>query len=588
MRPLALLNWLMGNARARRLGKYAGIAALAVVGFEVVYLLIANILLSTSLIRSGVGSAGGVRLRYAEAHTFWPGTVHVRDLALRVEDYNVQFELDIERARFNVSFHDLVAKRFHATQLRAQGVSFRMRHKVHAVGSDAARLAAYPPIEGFADPPLYRGPPPPPTSNPEALWSVQIEDVVASVKQLWVLEYRFRGDAEVRGSFLLRPALKIRVQPSELAFQAGSLQAGEHVVSHRVHGKLSFDMPELDVRSTEGKAVFGEMSARALLELDGVELDFLNLYLPHVEPFRAGGGAKLRLGAALKRGTLIAADSTLEAPNLTLQTKGGEFVGKAAINAVQRDAREPLRVSARIEQATFSGHCEKSATVKALDASLDLTRVDLTKAVESGAMSAAGSLQAPDIACFDALVSEQGAVRHLGGSANASFQIARDASAQGIGRAELDVQNGSYRAGDTHFQGDLHSVTRFRFDKGESGTAYAQGAVSLRLGAADSLLSLAVAPLFQKLIKGTLALDELSANIAFHAERDALQLALTSATSGLVDAKGHLHVPFSGADSAKGAVLFSSGPIHVGVELNGSSTSVRPLVSEDWLEPTAS
>ncbi|MEO8904521.1 MAG: hypothetical protein ABI627_23635 [Polyangiaceae bacterium] len=586
MPDLTFLKQRLGGPRARRVQKYVGIAVLALLGLELAYLLVANVLLGTGVIPSEVNSAKGVQLEYATAHSWLPGRVQVRGLDLRVEDYNVQFELRIERAHLEVSLHDLLAKQFHASHLRAEGLSFRMRHKVHAVGSNAARLAAYPSIRGFADPPLYRGPPPPPTTTPEALWSIQIDDVVAKVNELWVLEYRFRGDAEARGSFLLRPALQVQVEPAELDVHSGSLQAGTYPVSEHVHGKLSFDMPNLDVRSTEGNALFRAISAGGELDLAGVELGFLNLYLPQASALRPSGSSHLRLAAEVKQGRLTTADTTLEAPKLTLESNGGTLVGKARVSAVRHDESEPLKLSAHLEQATFGGQCEKPATVKAVDAALDLTRVDLTRPIETGAISVAGSVQAPDIACFDALISKPDAARYLGGSADASFQMDRDASKKGNGQAELDLRNGSYQAGDTHFHSDLHATARFRLDEDKAATAYAQGAVSVRLSSADSLLSVAVAPLFQKLIAGTLGLDELSATVAFHAQRDAVQLALTSLESGAVDAKGHLHVPLSGAGAAQGAVLFSSGPIHVGVKLQGSSTAVEPLVSEDWLEPS--
>ncbi len=102
---------------------------------------------------------------------------------------------------------------------------------------------------------------------------------------------------------------------------------------------------------------------------------------------RRGAGATVHLGAELKRGTISTADTTLEAPTLVLRTNAGELAGIARVTAVRNGTSEPLRVSARIEQATFSGHCEKPADVKSLEGSLDLTRVDLTQSIEIGAMS---------------------------------------------------------------------------------------------------------------------------------------------------------------------------------------------------------
>jgi len=85
------------------------------VGLELVYLLIGNLVVSSELIKDAVASGEGFHLDYARAHTLWPGHVDITDVSLRVEDYNVQFEVAFDRARIDISLSDLLFKRFRAT-----------------------------------------------------------------------------------------------------------------------------------------------------------------------------------------------------------------------------------------------------------------------------------------------------------------------------------------------------------------------------------------------------------------------------------------------------------------------------------------
>src|SRR5262245_59331912 len=155
---------------------------------EAVYLLLANVALMTPLLRRVVNPAEDVEIEYDWAYSPWPGRLYVKNLAFRVEDYNVQFFVGVERGTLDVRLEELARRRFHAVRVIAEGTTYRMRHKFHDVGKDARRVAAYPPIQGFADPPLYRGPHPPPIPDSEYnLWDVRIENVDAAVREVWIL-----------------------------------------------------------------------------------------------------------------------------------------------------------------------------------------------------------------------------------------------------------------------------------------------------------------------------------------------------------------------------------------------------------------
>src|SRR5436190_14171891 len=238
----------------------AGVVAV-LLGLELIYLIAANLVLHSSLIQRAVAGADGMHLEFDSAYSVLPGRANVRGLVLRVEDYNVQFQLSIEHGPLDVGLDELLHKRFHCYRVRADGVSFLMRHKLHEASGHGERLKDFPKIPGFSDPPLYRGAHPPPIPDSEYnLWEVRIEDVIAQAKELWFLEYRFRGDAEARGAFLIRPARFVHVDPAALDLRSGKLEVGAVPVARKVTGRLDVSLPALDVVHTEGAAVFDLIS----------------------------------------------------------------------------------------------------------------------------------------------------------------------------------------------------------------------------------------------------------------------------------------------------------------------------------------
>lgn len=576
------MSWI-AKLRAREVVAVALRVIGIVLGLELLYLAIANGLLASSLIRQGVSSADGMRLEYTSARSWLPGRVHIRGLRLRVEDYNVQFEVGVGRGTLDVSLTELLFKKFHVLSLLADDVTFRMRHKVHALGKNGPRLAAYPPIVGFSDPPLYRGPPPPPIPDSQYdLWSARIDDVVAHVRELWILEYRFRGDAEARGSFMVRPARWVRVEPAQLRFDAGSLSVGEHVVAQKLRGTLSCSVPSLDVRAVEGRAVLQQISSTVDLSLSGGDLSFLDVYSEPRANLRLGGGASWTLRARVHRGTV--ADGTkleLLAPRATLAHGDWSLNGGAVVRLARPEPVAPLALDVRLRGLRLRGTsaCGAPPELSELTADVALQGAKLYQPLKLGPLQVDAKAKAPDLSCVEALLPRSGG--QLAGAAELRLQLERDQHAEGTGRADLQVSGARFDHDDVHLHGDAQAQARFRLGQGEQRQPYAQGAVSLKLTSAGSLLSLAVAPLFRKLATGTLGLDVLDATVAFHVEPDWLELELTHAESGGLSGRGYWR---RRSGDARGAFLLSAAGVNVGVKQQGSRVDVSPLVASHWLD----
>jgi len=317
------------SERARTAGRHTGAVAwrlLAVLGgLELLYLLCANVVLCTPLLKKFAAGSDDLSLDYRSAYSLIPGRVEVRDLRLRMHDHNVEFEVAIERGTLDVSLLDLAHKRVHALRVDADAVGFRMRHRLSRVGLEGPRVAAYPPIAGFKDPPLFEGPPPPPIADADYnLWEVNIENITAQVREIWILEYRYRGPGVARGKFLLRPARYYEVGPATLDLTGGSLHLGGDAVSERTNLHLRMVVSGSDVQKLQGLEPLEKVVADARGTFEGTDLRFLDAYLgPHAGAIARGSG-NIDFDIHMNQGALVP-PTTMKASFADVELRGSAF-----------------------------------------------------------------------------------------------------------------------------------------------------------------------------------------------------------------------------------------------------------------------
>lgn len=595
-------------------------------GLAAFYLLVGNVLIKSALLKRLANSSPSVQLDYASAYTIFPGRVHVEALRLRSEDYNVQFEVTVESAMVDVSLLELASKKFHALRVRAQGVSFRARHKVHAVGLDARRLAAYPPIAGFSDPPLYVGKEPAPIPESEYdLWEIALDDVEGSVKEIWILEHRFLGKARVKGGFGMRPARFFQVLPSRLELESGALSLAGVPSLRDVKGTLDCDVALTDVQRITGLQVFRTFSANLVLSGARGDLAAANVYTEPRLGVTAAGSLRAQARVRLRRGVVERGSSIeLASEDLVLRRERERLRGAARV-VVDSPVANTLSVCASSRAVTLErpaatpkiegpklGGATLCAALSPADTTVPIAVQRVTGSVQkleipklewwseplaradrrlrlSGAADAelsftatpSGELTLKSRTALRAAFASDG---ELGVLSTGTVELALEGNPKtprtASGSLVVDVPHVKFaREREISEELGFHLRSRKLTFENVPDRRRLSGELTVHARNVRALLELAARP--AALAGSLLGVRDLTTPVRFAMTADASRVEVPMAKSGALEVSGFLWATRRGPTT--GAFLFATPIANFGLSLRGSKTELAPLVSDDWL-----
>jgi hypothetical protein len=334
-----------------------------------------NLLLSTSWLRKQINATPvELFIDYEQASSRWPGRIHLHGVSIRDRDRNVEWLVTIEDARIEVDLPALLQKRFHVRTLNGSGLAFRLRERLvpKEVESAAtmARARDYPPIPGFADPPLTGSAKVESAAPSDGLWRVHIGRLsLVGVKEIWVDDFRYRGGGTLNGGFFLWPQHEAEVYPSRLTLEAGRFDLGKNPVAVPFHGTVACTLRHFKVDEFPGNEIWKIMTGKATLAGETHDLAFLGSVL------NGPGAPRLEKGS----GPLA----------LTLELKDGS--GSASVEF------DLLRAEAQLQKVRLAGSARGALAVRALDfgtgtADLGGTFLDLKSVLAEG--SGAGGKRA--------------------------------------------------------------------------------------------------------------------------------------------------------------------------------------------------
>ena len=242
-------------------------------------------------------------LDYESAASRWPGTIHVKNFRFRDRDPKAEWSVELAEADLTYSLADLLRRRFHVTRVTGRGLVFHARNRLTRAEAEAPRVRLLPPIAGFPDPPLISPPAPkPPPTGKE--WTVLVENLgVDSVREIWIDDYRYTGDARLTGGFLLRPNQQAAIYPAELVSRTGVLRSGKQVLGEDVQARIAARFPAWDPRRFRGSQVLRLVigKAEASLRLPTAEVVNRLIGEPAGTSLEKGSG-RMNVKASVERG----------------------------------------------------------------------------------------------------------------------------------------------------------------------------------------------------------------------------------------------------------------------------------------------
>lgn len=279
-------------------------------GTLALYVVAANTLIRTRLLRALINHGPDkLSVEYSSAYTLRPGRVRVRDLRIRDRSTATEWLIALDEGRGSIGLFDLLRGRFHATRIRGSGLVVRVRSRLTPEAATPLRLSFLPPIAGFPGPPLREpgGTAPLPTGRE---WTVRLDDLdVHPVREIWVNDYHYTGDATLKGSLLLHPRLRFEVFPSSLEVRSGTLRLREEPLAASVRARLDAVINPYDMRGASGSTILRYLTGTGWAAGEIESVHFLNAMLDTPPTLRLDGGtgtlaAELALDMGSGKGAL--------------------------------------------------------------------------------------------------------------------------------------------------------------------------------------------------------------------------------------------------------------------------------------------
>ncbi len=614
-----------------RVPKWLRVVLYVVVGTFVFYLLIANILLRTHLLRGWLSkNEKELKVEYSSAWSYYPGHVSAHDLTFRYSDSNIQMYIGVEHADVRFDPFALLKHTIRISRLDAQGATFLFRLKQETVEGSEARIKAFPPIDGFASPPVeHKEPKPPIPDDAYKLWTIELSDVTASLREVWTMEFHYRGEGSLSGGFHLKPRRELWVYPSVMLTNGGVLSLGDRDLIRGGEGRLEAQIDAYDTREFRGAEMLRNLSARVHQRGELVPSSIVATYKPtdsKVEVERGTG--PVAVDVTIEHGivqpetrvTFHTDDVLVSAPPVAVHA---DFdVVAHGQKAGEKGADGTVGPTLIIESTIAHAAVTPQLDAHGLHVLVDFANADLTVPFELAHLSAAvKSAQVADLHAWQPLAPksvglESGAVTasaradYHGGALDGRVDLAldkarmsfgdREAGFVATGKAWTDVESGNVEKAISFPNGgtDLHDLgikimkgheeglwMKARFERSVLTTSGRTGFdtdIGTRAGPGSRTLKLftRMASLPDVAADATSG-EEAVASFHLQVRPDDVSLSV-SAKNGIAEGRGRLRKPK--ATPAEGAFLFSVGPFHAGLDVHDGETSVVPLAGGDWLQ----
>jgi hypothetical protein len=387
-----------------RAKKVARVTAIVLAASWLLYVLVGNLLINTSLLSSMISKPGEAEVDWGSGSTWWPGRFHVQRFRLRTHDSHVEMQLNVDDTHFTLVLAEALAKRLHFTRVEGDGLAIRIRQRIDPDMATPARLALLPDIEGFPNPPI-KDPVRKPQKDSETV-AVQIENIdVSHVREVWIDELRYTGDTHVLGGFYFQPKKRLAINGAHVDVISGGVHMGKNPVSTGLAGTIDCTVQPFDVSYPEGAEILGNFDVG--LHLDGrlENLRWVNFFVngegsggaTKKAPIAilSGGAGALHAHIAmfhgvLKAGTTVDVEAKGVVAEVGSHTIGSDVVAKIASKDPVAPATRATITASVTTPFTIRATGHESAIVTAKKASIFATshELDLARGFSDAVFSA--------------------------------------------------------------------------------------------------------------------------------------------------------------------------------------------------------
>lgn len=415
-------------------------------------------------------------IQTGSAWTVLPGVIHVRDFRIRNQTRTAQWWASMDRGTFELRLFNLRDRELVITGLKGSGVSFRLRRRVDGrEWTRPLRAELQPPVPGLSNPPER----PPEKIYPKKQrarrdpWRIRLAQVdLDAVREIWIDEFRFAGEARVAGGFDMTVWHRLTVDPTRLQILSGSIALGAgpeaQPVLARASGKIDGEIAPYIPSEHRGWQMFRFVSGRADVRGTVPSLAFLDEYLRRTRWVRfdtrdgeVAVDLKVRRGRFQPGSRLEARPERLVASALDYRAEGQ---GRAVWEVLPRgESRLGLEFDAfQLTRGSREPHVRgRNLRIEARNGEPRLVERDFFSPRRIEIEMPASEVK--DFSFYNAYLPSRSGLRLTGGSGRMSLSFRAAAPDwTGSGDLRLDVRGVGARFEGRPMRGDLSVHTRIR------------------------------------------------------------------------------------------------------------------------------
>lgn len=377
---------------------------------------------------------GVFAMTYRQAKLVPPLSVEVDDVEFHIQSDGFRVRIIAAHATGSFMPFDLARLRVSFTGITARGVSVFVRLPEPSEGTKAERL---PPVDGMAEPS-------PPTPGP--LFSVALTGLSdVQVNEVWVDGFRYQGEIDVSGGFVLQPTDSLVIEPSTVIIDGGVVTLPNGLEAKVDPSSIAGQLRSMPLDVPLERAMFRAVDADVKLGFQAPNLNLINSLLlgdlRDVQLLYGAGGVAMDLGVdggVLNDGSAL----TISPRDIGVRVPHFDVVGRASIEMKVKEDRVYATLLLPAFELDSRNDDKQVATGKNFVLNAVTGSNDLTAVRHVDVSLKLADAHAPDLKFLDRFIPAGSGVILVGGAGHVTVDATLSTRTnQAKGKLVLDAKN---------------------------------------------------------------------------------------------------------------------------------------------------